>query len=162
MYRPLIRAWVGRAPGVQEEAADLSQEVFIVVIRELPRFERRREGSFRAWLRRVAAYRIRQFYRDRARRPALADDWLASFADPTGGMSEEFDREHDRHVLGHLLSTVRGDFEPTTWAAFVRFVQDGQKAKAVAEELGITENAVILAKARVLRRLRAEADGLID
>lgn len=162
VYRPLIRTWVSRVPGVHDEAADLAQEVFLVVLRELSRFERRREGSFRAWLRRVAAHRIRQFYRERTRRPAEADDWLNSFADPAGGLSEQFDREHDQHVLSHLLSTVRGDFEPNTWAAFERFVREGRPAKEVAEELDLTENAVILAKARVLRRLRSEAKGLID
>ena len=134
----------------------------MVVLRELPRFERRREGSFRAWLRRVVAHRIRQFYRERTRRPVEADGWLDSFADPAGGLSEQFDREHDGHVLGHLLATVRGDFEPNTWTAFERFVREGRPAKEVADGLGLTENAVILAKARVLRRLRSEAKGLID
>ena len=51
IYLPLIRRWLGRVPGLGDETADLSQEVFLVVVRELPRFQRRREGSFRAWLR---------------------------------------------------------------------------------------------------------------
>src|SRR5207302_1629515 len=53
IYLPLIQRWLGRVPGLGDEAGDLAQEVFLVVVRELPRFERRREGSFRAWLRKV-------------------------------------------------------------------------------------------------------------
>ena len=47
IYLPLIRRWLARVPGLGDEADDLAQDVFLVVVRELPRFERRREGSFR-------------------------------------------------------------------------------------------------------------------
>jgi DNA-directed RNA polymerase specialized sigma24 family protein len=63
IYLPLIRNWLGRVPGLGAEADDLAQEVFIVVIRELPRFERQREGSFRAWLRQVTVNRVRTYRR---------------------------------------------------------------------------------------------------
>ncbi len=57
LYRPLIGAWIVRVPGLNDEAQDVSQEVFSVLIRELPKFDRRREGSFRAWLRKVTVHR---------------------------------------------------------------------------------------------------------
>ena len=37
----------------------------------------------------------------------------------------------------------------------------GERAARVAEELGLSENAVILAKSRVLKRLRREAGDLL-
>ena len=43
-----------------------------------------------------------------------------------------------------------------------RQVQDGQPAAEVAEELGISVNAVLIAKSRVLKRLREKAAGLVD
>jgi DNA-directed RNA polymerase specialized sigma24 family protein len=45
IYLPLIQRWLGRVPGLGDEAVDLAQEVFMVVVRELPRFQRRREGE---------------------------------------------------------------------------------------------------------------------
>jgi RNA polymerase sigma-70 factor (ECF subfamily) len=51
---------------------------------------------------------------------------------------------------------------PGTWRAFRRQVVDGAAAAAVATELGISVNAALLAKSRVLRRLRDEAGGLLD
>ena len=54
IYLPLITRWLRRIPGLGDEADDLAQEVFVVMVRELPRFERQREGSFRVWLRQVA------------------------------------------------------------------------------------------------------------
>jgi RNA polymerase sigma-70 factor, ECF subfamily len=59
IYLPLISRWLGRVPGLGVEADDVAQEVFVVVIRELPRFERQREGSFRAWLRQVTVNKTR-------------------------------------------------------------------------------------------------------
>ncbi len=52
-------------------------------------------------------------------------------------------------------------FSPPTWEAFRRFGVDGVPAVQVAEELGLSENAVILAKSRVLKRLRMEAGDLL-
>ena len=42
-----------------------------------------------------------------------------------------------------------------------RFGADGVPAGRVDEELGLSENAVILAKSRVLKRLREEVGGLL-
>lgn len=164
VYRPLVSGWVARVPGLESEADDVVQEVLIVLVRELPRFERRREGSFRTWLRRVTANRVREVWRQRARRPstAPAEAFLDRLADPAGDLSAEWDRDHDRHVFARLEEVIRPDFTDATWAAYRRFAVDGAPAERVAAELGLTRNAVVLAKSRVLRRLREEAGVLLD
>ena len=63
--------------------------------------------------------------------------------------------------VSHARMVVQPDFNPKTWKAFQRFGVDGVPAGRVAEELGMTENAVILAKSRVLKRLREEAGDLL-
>ena len=40
--------------------------------------------------------------------------------------------------------------------------EDGKPARDVAQELGLSVNAVLIAKSRVLGRLRQEARGLVD
>lgn len=165
VYLPLIRRWLGRVPGLGAEAEDLTQEVFVILAREIPRFDRRREGSFRAWLRQVAVNKVRTHRRQRQRRPDvgqdLTDGFLDRLADPDGDLAREWDREHDRHVTQRLMTVVQPDFSPATWEAFRRFALDGLPAAKVAEELGMTENAVIRSKARVLKRLREEAGELL-
>lgn len=165
IYLPLIQRWLSRVPGLAGEADDLAQEVFLVVIRELPAFERRREGSFRAWLRTITVNRARNHCKRRDRRPSVAqgvaEGFLDQMADPASDLAREWDREHDRHVMRRLLSAVRPDFKPSTWEAFRRLALDGLPAARVAEELGMPENAVLLARSRVLRRLRQEAGDLL-
>jgi RNA polymerase sigma-70 factor (ECF subfamily) len=165
IYLPLIQRWLRRVPGLGHEADDLAQEVFVVVIRELPRFERRREGSFRAWLRTITANKARNYCKQRDRRPTVGMDqtegFLEQMAAPDSDLAREWDREHDEHVVRKLLAAVKPDFSPTTWEAFRRLALDGLPAARVAEELGMPENAVLLAKSRVVRRLREEAGDLL-
>jgi hypothetical protein len=68
VYFPLIERWLSRVSGLGDESADLAQEVLIIVFREVPRFDRLREGSFRAWLRQVTVNKIfvvNSVFRDR-------------------------------------------------------------------------------------------------
>ena len=60
------------------------------------------------------------------------------------------------------MKRVQGDFGPTTWQAFRRQVLDGVAPAQVAAELGLSQNAVLLAKSRILKRLRAEVAGFVD
>ena len=56
---------------------------------------------------------------------------------------------------------IEPEFKPATWQAFRRVALEAAEPEAVAAELGLTVNAVFIAKSRVLRRLRTEIDGLI-
>jgi RNA polymerase sigma-70 factor (ECF subfamily) len=166
IYLPLIRRWLGRVPGLGAEADDLAQEVFLVEVREQPRFERQREGSFRAWLRRVTVNKVWAQGKRRRRRPEAGRDatdlYFEQLADPNGDLAREWDREHDQHVLQKIKALVKPDFSATTWDAFHRFAEEGRPAAQVAEELGLSVNAVLQAKSRILRRLRQEAGNLLD
>ena len=132
-----------------------------------PGFERRRIGSLRRWLRTITANRLAAHYRTRKHRPrplgaAGQESPLAQLADPNSHLSRQWDEEHDRYVLGRLMELIAPLFEPTTLAAFRRVAFDGLAPARVAEELGISLNAVLVAKSRVLSKLRQEAEGLID
>ena len=157
LYSPLIRRWLQRMPSLGAEADDLAQQVLIVVFRELPRFERQRAGSFRAWLRQVAVNQIRTYRRQLGRRPIVgldpSDGFLDRLADPNSELATEWNADHDRFVFQKLLAIVRPDFDASTWQAFHRFAVDGLSAAQVAEETGLSENAVIQSKARCLEKV---------
>jgi RNA polymerase sigma-70 factor (ECF subfamily) len=92
LYRPLIRRWLSRDPGLGEENEDIVQEVMEVLVRELPGFQRQRTGSFRRWLRTVTAHRLAAHYRARRNRPralgAPAEESpLTQLADPNSELS---------------------------------------------------------------------------
>jgi RNA polymerase sigma-70 factor (ECF subfamily) len=165
VYLPLIQKWLGRVPGLGDASADLAQDILVVVACEIPRFDRQREGSFRAWLRQVTVNRVRNYRRKCRHLPAVGidktDGFLERLAAPDDDLAREWDADHDRHVVDALLALVKPDFKPTTWEAFRRFGVDGEPAARVAADLGLSENAVILGKSRVLKRLRLEAGDLL-
>ena len=64
--------------------------------------------------------------------------------------------DDDRLLTSRALELVRAEFENRTWEAFRRAVVEGQQPAHIAEDLGISINAVYKCKSRVLRRLRQE------
>ena len=87
---------------------------------------------------------------------------LDQLADPASELARGWDEEHDRHITRTLLASIRLEFQPATWRAFQRQVQDGFPAADDAGGAGPVVNAVLIAKSRVLKRLREKAEGLVD
>jgi RNA polymerase sigma-70 factor (ECF subfamily) len=168
LYTPLLHGWLRRYALQQADVDDLVQDVLTVVVRELPHFQHNQQrGAFRCWLRTILVNRLRYFWRSRQSRPLAACDsdlgqMLDQLEDPGSGLSQLWDREHDQHVLRRVLELIEHDFAPSTWEAFRRVVVEGKDEEAVAAELGLSVNAVFIAKSRVLCRLRQESAGLVD
>ena len=161
IYAPLIGRWLARSPLQHADHEDLTQEVLQIVVRKLPEFQRQREGSFRAWLRVVTANCLQAHWRSAKHRPTATGDsdfaqMIQELEDPDSPLAQTWDDEHDRHVVRRLLELIEPQFEPATLDAFRRVVMDGEKHAQVAAELGVSVNAVLIARSRVLRRLRAE------
>ncbi|MBC8869446.1 MAG: RNA polymerase sigma factor [Planctomycetes bacterium] len=167
LYTPLLQRWLQRYGLQPSDADDLVQDVLVAVAKDLPKFQHTgRSGAFRAWLRGIVANRIRNFWRQRNHRPVSEGGTefirsLEQLEDPNSGLSRLWCREHDVHLLQTLLSRIEGRFSPSTVSAFRRVVLDGVDSKKVATELGISPNAVVIAKCRVLKELRHEGDGLL-
>jgi RNA polymerase sigma-70 factor (ECF subfamily) len=168
LYTPLIQTWLRQHLLPAADADDLVQEVLAVVVRELAGFHHNRHsGAFRGWLRTITVNRLRDFWRARRYRPEATGDSaflrkLDELEDPASGLSRLWDQDHDRHVVRLLLEQIRDEFQPSTWEAFRGVMLQGERPAAVAARLGLSVNAVLLAKSRVLQRLRREVHGLID
>jgi RNA polymerase sigma-70 factor (ECF subfamily) len=168
LYRPLIISWLQRQNVPAHDLEDLSQEVLLKVVKHLPSFEHsNRRGAFRSWLRTIVFGRTADYWR------AMSADTLASggsgvtaalaqLVDPDSDLNRQWDEQHDRYVFNRLLDLVAEEFEPTTLRAFRRLALDGASGAEAAEELGLSVAAVYAARSRVVRRIRQEAEGLID
>jgi RNA polymerase sigma-70 factor (ECF subfamily) len=160
LYLPLFLRWGGRLGLQQQDADDLAQEVLLVLFKKLPQFTYDKHKSFRSWLYTVFLNK----WRDQRRRhilPAAPDAKFPEPAVPDG--CEAFDEAEYRQYLGHrALEVMQSQFEPASWKACWACVVEGQSAAQVAAALGLTENAVYIAKCRVLQRLRQELAGLLE
>ena len=168
LYRPLILGWLRRHGVPGNDLDDLSQDILLTVVKYLPSFSHTgNRGAFRAWLRTIVCHRTSDYWRSRdpdtlAVGGSSVTEALQQLQDPSSDLNRHWDEEHDRYVLRRLMELIEPMFEPNTLAAFRRVAYHGVAPAQAAEELGLSLNAVLLAKSRVLSRLRQEAEGLID
>ncbi len=169
LYGPLIYHWCRRAGLQPADAADVGQEILRTVARKISDFRRDRPGdSFRGWLRIIARRRL-QDHRRRLSRSTIgsggsATQRLLIHVPAPGEQAEDAANEEAEATLVYrrALGLLRQDFEERTWQAFWRVVVDEEDAAGVAAELGMTVNAIYLAKSRILRRLRQEFADVLD
>lgn len=161
-FREPIRRLAVRAGLDDGEAEDAAQQVLLACCDGLKRgaFDREK-GRLSAWLFGIVRHEVRRRGMHARRRDALglaggqtASAWLV---DPAA--ERDWERTWHEQVLSIAVARVRREVQPTTWAAFERVHLLGEAPDAVAAALGMTRNAVFVAKHRVLTRLRAvEAD----
>src|SRR5579859_7825794 len=141
LYSPLLFGWARQAGLDASDAGDLVQDVFVILLKELPRFEHDPAHSFRAWLKTVVLNRWRNQVKRQARAPARPGDaFLADVPAPDGSLFEE--QEYRRQLLGRALELLRDEFQPATWKAFHEHGMNRRPAAKVAAELGMTIGAV--------------------
>jgi RNA polymerase sigma-70 factor (ECF subfamily) len=162
LYGPLVYRWCRRSQLRPEDAADVVQEVFTAVSQHVAEFQRGPgQGGFRAWLATITRNKIYDFFR-RQRNRATAHGGTDAYEQlaqvPDEAVVEEATQAPDDDSLlsRRALDIVRAEFETRTWEAFCRVVLQGQVPADVAQDLGISVNAVYKSKSRILRRLRQE------
>lgn len=159
LYAPMIRSWVNRISLDRENNDDLVQDILLVLVEKISEFVHQRPGSFRAWLRTIATNRTLDYVRRQqwqAQQSRLVD-LEAKIESADSWISEE---EYRRVLSQNALRLMAGTFSEVTCRAVWEHVAMGRPAAEVARELGITENAVYLARGRVLKRLRQDLEGL--
>ena len=166
LYGPVIYRWC-RWSGVRAgDAPDVVQEVFTAVATHIADFHRQRPGdSFTAWMRTITRNKVYDHFRTgQGHLPAQggsdAHEAMLRVREPQSPCFEN-PPGADAAILPHALELVRAEFENRTWEAFSRTVIEGQSSAHVAEDLGMSVQAVYKAKSRVLRRLREELGELL-
>jgi RNA polymerase sigma-70 factor (ECF subfamily) len=161
LYSPLLFRWARQAGLDDGDAGDLVQDVFVILLKELPRFDHDPARSFRAWLKTVVLNRWRNQVKRQARAPALHGDGPLNDV-PAADDSFFEEQEYRRQLLLRALDLLRDEFQPATWQAFHEHGMSGRPAAEVAAELATSVGAVYAAKCRVLGRLREHLRGLLE
>ena len=162
LYVPLIFYWARQHGLNATDAADLVQDVLAILVTKIVTFEYDAARRFRGWLHTVTLNQARDWHRRRANRPRTDQ---SSFVEHVaiGSHSDAFEEsEYRDYVVERAKTLIATEFEPVTWMACWKYVAEGHSAGEVAAELGMTPNAVRVAKCRVLKRLRIELAGLLE
>jgi RNA polymerase sigma-70 factor (ECF subfamily) len=155
--------WVTKLVTPTSDRADFVQDIFTLLVRELPRFEYQPDKGFHAWLWIVIKNKWHERGRRASVRPSLVGDEQSLLAATTLDNTLAIDEaEYRKYLVSRALQLMQAEFQPTTWKACWECVVHDRPAADVAKELGITVNAVYVASSRVVRRLRQELAGLLD
>lgn len=146
-YLQPIYRYVAYRVGSDSDAEDLVMEIFVQMMRYLPRYEYT-GAPFSAWLYRIASSQIAGYYRERKRNPApvdLTDNLREPGVLPEAHLMEEQERSRVRSAL-RQLSTTEQD------VLILRFVEK-KSHREVAEIVDKSESAVKSIQHRGLVRL---------
>jgi RNA polymerase sigma-70 factor (ECF subfamily) len=162
LYGPVVYGWCKRRGLQPSDAEDITQEVFRTVLLRIASFRRERsQDTFRGWLWTITRNKLGDYIRRRETHPNPAGGSEARVQMeqvPAAALEDgdEAEPQNNSYLYRRALDMIRSEFEPSSWDAFWRVVVGGQRPADVAEALGLSLNAVYLAKSRVLRRLREE------
>ena len=160
LYEPVIHRFLRRRGLRDADAADLAQETLAQIAKVIERFEYDpKRGRFRGWLLTIARRQLAQFH-ERGARPGAPRgtgqtdviDMLASI--PDDDEARQWERDCEQQALDWGMRHVEREFQPTTWRAFFATAVEQKPPQTVADELGMSANAVYTAKSRVTARLR--------
>lgn len=158
LYTPLLLLRWAERQGLQaSDAADVVQDVLVLLFRKLPGFQYDPHKSFRAWLRTVFLNKCRERWRRAA--PVYEPAELTHRPAPEDAAE---DREDRRLLLQRGLELIRHEFPVTTWQAFHEYVLCGRPPAEVAAELHLSPGTVYAAKSRILTRLRLDLAGDLE
>lgn len=168
-YAPLLYGWCQQRGLKADDAADVAQEVFAAVSRNLEVFHHDRAGdTFRGWLWTITQNKIRDWIRDRQGLPAAqggseAQRRLTQVPEsPPEPSTSGVVGGRGSSPVQRAIERVRASVEERTWQAFWLVVVEGKEVAEVAKKLGMTKRAVYNAKYRISKRLKQEVDGLSE
>lgn len=158
LYGPLVYCWCRQRLLPEEDAEDVVQEVFRAIARGIQEFQATPDGSFRGWLWTITRHQIADHYRRQQGQPQAAGG-----SEAHARLQEMPERLDDSEpelsaaaiLVRRALAMIQPEFKEKSWQAFWRVVMEDQQPADVAESLGLSVNAVLIHKSRVLSRLRA-------
>ena len=164
LFHPVVYHWCLQGGLQPADAGDVAQDVFCAVLKQIRSFRREQPGdTFRGWLCGITKNKLADFWKHHQNHPNArgGSDALEELANHSA-RGEPPDPEPPGSLYRRGLKLIQEEFQEWTWKAFWRVAVDGQSPADVADELGMSVNAVYIAKSRVLRRLRQELGDLLD
>ena len=162
-YGKKILSWC-RNWGLQEsDAADVCQTVLLKFSKEISRFERRPDGSFRAWLKTVSHHAWYDLVQSRGHKIAKGGEeleWRLGTEEARDDLAKQMEAAWDQELLQLASERVRLRVNPKTWRAFELASVENLPGMEVADHLEMRLEAVYKAKSNVLKLLREEVESL--
>lgn len=170
LYAPMIYSRCRYQWGLKPaDAENVGQEVFKSVSRSISSFRRKREGSFRKWLRVIIDNKCRDHFRKTtvvAEGGSHANDLLSRVVDEIDNVrlaEEESSELGEKAILmRQAMKMVQDEFSPRDWKIFWDIAVEDKDRQDTAKKYDVSDNVVYLAISRIRKRLKAVFEDLLD
>lgn len=149
-YFPKVYAYIGWRIGRVEDIEDIVADTFLSAVEDLNNFEWRGNGSFGAWLFRIARNKVSSFYRKEKREPPeilleeLPEIPSGSLLPPDSALQKEQFAQ-----LRRLIATLSPRWQEVITLKFFAGLRNNQ----IAQMLGVGERTVAAYLSRGLAEL---------
>ncbi|MBM3239914.1 RNA polymerase sigma factor [Candidatus Poribacteria bacterium] len=153
-YKSLLFSYVRRKVGDNDDAEDITQEVFVKVYRALPNWQPR--ASFQTWLYTIARNRCTDYHRARTRRQfqSLDDDEEFTLTPPATDIYSDPEKMAEESELGRIISEAIEQLSPKQKEVFRLHHYQGLQIKEIAETLGMADGSVKVHHHRAMKKLK--------
>ena len=165
LYGPWIYRWCRKFGLQAADALDVTQEAFVAVLANAQAYHRDRpDDTFRGWLWTITRNKVQDSLRGQRRQPraeggSTAQQQLSLVPDRMPAVPAADDGNSLEH---RAMDIVRSGVEERTWQAFWLVTVENRKAADVAQQLGLSLQAVYDAKYHVRLRIRQELEGMFE
>jgi RNA polymerase sigma-70 factor, ECF subfamily len=161
-FKPILIGFARKSGLNQQAAEDFAQQALLEFFRsyKVGRYDRSK-GRLSHWLFGIARKVLSQTFRKR-RPEKVATDMqksasdsqpLENYADPTAA-EDLWQQQWEKMVMQICLDRAKKEFDEKTFSAFQMCALQELDPQEVAARLGISRNAVYIAKSRILSRVR--------
>ena len=157
LYTPLLRFWICARHVPVSDEDDLLQECLASVASGIHRFNSREaDANFRGWLRTIVNRRVADYFRRQNDQPRNQSTCLDAVPDRRIRNREEIEAEEIAFtkLRNRAMELARQSVTQRTWEMFWKSAVEQVPTSEVANEFGVSQAAVRVARGRVLCRLR--------
>lgn len=157
-YFPRVYGYVAYRVGRAVDAEDLTADIFLKVVEAFDQFEQRGEGSFAAWLFRIAHNAVSQFYRQQPRAEVLALDEVADLHSRDPEPDEVLQGKEQFMRLRQRIASLSPRRQEIITLRFF----GGLRNNEIAEALGLDERTVASHLCRAIEDLQRQYEPEIN
>ncbi|XZE43523.1 RNA polymerase sigma factor [Pirellulaceae bacterium SH467] len=158
LYTPLLFHWAKRIGCQETDAADLVQDVFVILWQKLPHFDYDANQSFHAWLKVIFINRFRSIQRKPIPLTMESGSNLRDHENEMFFLENEEDR---RYLYRKALELVECEFSELHREVFRAYVLEQCDPHKIAITMGISVGTVYSIKSKILSRLRQEVRDIL-
>ena len=161
-FKPILTGFARKSGLNQQAAEDFAQQALLEFFKSyrIGNYDRSK-GRLSHWLFGIARKVLSQTFRKRPPEKVATDlqkstsdsQPLENFADPSAA-EDLWQQQWEKMVMQICMDRARKEFDEKTFSAFEMYALQDLEPAEVASRLGLSRNAVYIAKSRILSRVR--------